>query len=210
MKDIIIIGAGGFGREVKQLISDINSEKPRYNLVGFIDDGIEKGTIIHDLPVMGNTEDLKAMDSSVVLAVAIGHPATKKKVVQKLANFSFPTLIHPSVYPLGTNIQIGQGCIICKNTILTCDISLGDFVILNLACTVGHDAVIKSYSSFMPAVNISGEVIIEECVYGGTGAKIINNLQIGENTVIGAGAVVTKSIPANSTAVGIPAKPLNK
>jgi sugar O-acyltransferase (sialic acid O-acetyltransferase NeuD family) len=210
MKDIIIIGAGGFGREVKQLISDINRDNPSFNLLGFVDDGIIKGTMIHDLPVLGNTDYLKSLDESTSLAVAIGHPGTKKSIVKELGKFDFPSLIHPTVHPLGTNIRIGEGCILCRHTILTCDITLGDFVILNLACTVGHDAVIKSYSSFMPAVNISGEVTIEECVYVGTGAKIINSLDIGENATIGAGAVVNKSIPANTVAVGIPAKPLNK
>ena len=73
-------------------------------------------------------------------------------------------------------------------------------------CTVGHDITIKSYASFMPSVNISGEVIIHEAVYVGTGAKIINQLEIGENTIVGAGAVVSKSLPSNCTAVGIPAK----
>jgi len=210
MKDIIIIGAGGFGREVKQLISDINRDNPSFNLLGFVDDGIIKGTMIHDLPVLGNTDYLKSLEESTSLAVAIGHPGTKKSIVKELGKFDFPSLIHPTVHPLGTNIRIGEGCILCRHTILTCDITLGDFVILNLACTVGHDAVIKSYSSFMPAVNISGEVTIEECVYVGTGAKIINSLDIGENATIGAGAVVNKSIPANTVAVGIPAKPLNK
>ena len=65
------------------------------------------------------------------------------------------------------------------------------------------------YSSFMPSVNVSGEVIIGNEVYVGTGAKIINQLEIGESTTIGAGAVVSKSIPANCTAIGIPAKPIN-
>ena len=210
MRDIIIIGAGGFGREVKQLISDINQDNPSYNLLGFIDDGIDKGTLIHELPVLGNMGDLKAMDSSIALAIAVGHPATKRNLANQMKNFSFPTLIHPTVYPLGTNVRIGNGCILCRHTILTCDITLGDFVILNLACTVGHDVVIKNHSSFMPAVNISGEVTIQEGVYVGTGAKIINDLEIGENSIIGAGAVVTKSIPPNTTAVGMPAKPLNK
>ncbi len=92
--------------------------------------------------------------------------------------------------------------------IITVDIELEDFIILNLLCTVGHDTIIKSYSSFMPSVNVSGEVVINDGVYVGTGAKIINLLEIGENTIVGAGAVVSKSLPANCTAVGIPAKPI--
>ena len=85
-------------------------------------------------------------------------------------------------------------------------VEIEDFVILNLGCTVGHDSIIKKYSAFMPSVNISGEVTIGEGVYVGTGAKIINQLEIGEYTIVGAGAVVSKTLPANCTAVGVPAK----
>ena len=81
-----------------------------------------------------------------------------------------------------------------------------DFVILNLGCTVGHDTTIKKYSAFMPSVNISGEVKIGEGVYVGTGAKIINQLEIGDYTIVGAGAVVAKTLPAHCTAVGVPAR----
>lgn len=210
MQDLIIIGAGGFGREVKELIIDINQIKETYNIIGFIDDGIEAGTLIHNIPVLGNISYLNNLKTKPLLVVAIGDPKVKKSVVEKLSGFNFPSLIHPSVNRLGANISIGQGCIICRGNILTCDIVIEDFVILNLACTVGHDTIIKRYSSFMPSVNISGQVIIEEGVYGGTGAKIINNVTIGEQSIIGAGAVVAKSIPSHCTAVGIPAKPLSK
>jgi sugar O-acyltransferase (sialic acid O-acetyltransferase NeuD family) len=121
-------------------------------------------------------------------------------------NVKFPTLIHPSVICSDDFVSIGKGCIICAGTVLTCNIEIQDFVILNLMCTVGHDTIIKHYSSAMPSVNISGEVIIHQGVYIGTGAKIINQLEIGRNTVVGAGAVVSKSLPSNCTAVGIPAK----
>ena len=79
-------------------------------------------------------------------------------------------------------------------------------MILNLGCTVGHDTIIGAYSAFMPSVNISGEVNIKEGVYVGTGAKIINQITIGEKTIIGAGAVVAKKLPSNCTAVGVPAR----
>ncbi|MCQ2076712.1 MAG: hypothetical protein MJZ20_06735 [Bacteroidaceae bacterium] len=77
---------------------------------------------------------------------------------------------------------------------------------MNLACTVGHDTVIGNHAAFMPSVNISGEVNVGECVYVGTGAKIINQIEIGQNTIIGAGAVVARSLPADCTAVGVPAR----
>ncbi len=212
MSKIVIIGAGGFGREVKSLIEDINASKKgvQYEVVGFYDDGIEKGTLIHDLPVLGCVEDLNEITGKLNVVLGIGVPNLKEKIVKSITNKNivYPTLIHPSVIKSENNIEIGKGSIITAGNILTCDIKLGNFVTLNLSCTVGHDTIIEAFSSFMPSVNISGEVIIHKSVYVGTGAKIINQLEIGENTIIGAGAVVAKSIPGNCTAVGIPAKPI--
>lgn len=208
MKDIVIIGAGGFGREVKFLIDEINKDKPLYHFKGFYDDGMEKGSIVNGYKVLGGISDLNNLSSSTSVAIAIGAPETKRNLIAMLQNqnLDFPALIHPSVICSKDDVSIGMGSIICAGTILTCNIIIEEFVILNLMCTVGHDTIINRFSSFMPSVNISGEVVIREGVYVGTGAKIINQLEIGEYSIIGAGAVVSKSLPPNCTAVGIPAR----
>lgn len=211
MKDIAIYGAGGFGREVVCLIDAINKDSPTWNLIGFFDDNIIKGTIINDIPVLGGEEDISNWNKDLYLVLAIGSPEIKKSIFMKISNpkIFYPTLIHPSVL-LGNRkfIEIGKGCIVCAGVIFTVNIKVGDFVIFNLDCTVGHDSVIGNYSSFMPTVNVSGEVTVGEEVYVGTGVKIINHLSIGEKVIIGAGAVVAKSLPSCCTAVGIPAKPI--
>ncbi|SDH03005.1 acetyltransferase [Psychroflexus sediminis] len=210
MKKIAIIGAGGFGREVKMLIDQINESKPTYDLLGFYDDNKELPDLINGLPFLGGISELIERKDNICLALGIGIPETKRTIIEKLekSEFEYPSLIHPNVLMGKDDVSIGKGCVICANSIITCNIQIRDFVTLNLSCTVGHDTEIKRFSSFMPSVNISGEVVIEECVYVGTGAKIINQLGIGKNTIVGAGAVVSKSLPANCTAVGIPAKPL--
>ena len=210
MKDIVIIGAGGFGREVKTIIDAINANSKTYNFLGFYDDTIAKGTMINNFPILGNLNDLNALNTTVGVLLGIGDPISKSKIIESLKNelLHFPTIIHPSVIISDDDVSIDNGCIICAGTIITCNIKIGKFVTLNLMCTVGHDTTIGDYSSFMPSVNISGEVHIEEKVYVGTGAKIINRLEIGKSTIVGAGAVVSKSLPENCTAVGIPAKPI--
>ena len=211
MKKIAIIGAGGFGREVKMLIDQINHNEKQYEFIGFYDDNVESETIINGFKVLGPINELVQIDYNLELVISIADPKIKKKMYETLNynNFlSFPTLIHPNVL-IGTDeVSFGYGCIICASNIITVNISLGNFVILNLGCTVGHDTKIGDYCSFMPSVNISGEVIIENSVYVGTGAKIINLLTIGNSTIVGAGAVVSKSLPEKCTAVGIPAKPI--
>ena len=209
MKDIAIFGVGGFGREVLTLIQDINKNKTTWNIVGFFDDGHTKGEIHNGLKVLGGISDLNAWSSDLAVVIAIGTPSIKKSIISKINNchITYPTLIHPSVLIGDTDyVKIGDGCIICAANIITTNIIIRDFVILNLACTVGHDTVINSFAAFMPSCNISGEVEIGEGVYCGTGVKIINQLKIGENTIVGAGAVVAKALPENCTAVGVPAK----
>ncbi|MDR0227609.1 MAG: acetyltransferase [Flavobacteriaceae bacterium] len=210
MKKIAIIGAGGFGREVKTIIDSINKITPIYEFIGFYDDGKEKGTMINNYPILGGINDINTTQEDLSVVLAIADPKTKKKIISLISNpkVTYPNIISPKAEISEDFVVMGQGNIICSGTIITCNIEIKDFVILNLMCTVGHDTVIGSYASFMPSVNISGEVIIEEGVYVGTGAKIINLLEIGAYTIVGAGAVVAKTLPAKCTAVGIPAKPI--
>lgn len=210
MKDIAIIGAGGFGREVQMLISQINAVKPQYNFIGYFDDGKSRGDLVNGFPVIGAVEDINNYKEELSIVSAIGKPLLKRQLLNVINNplVSYPVLIHPNVVVGDIDVSIGEGTIITAGNLITVNIKIGCHVIFNLGCTVGHDTVIGDYCSFMPSVNVSGEVIIEEEVYVGTGAKIINQLSIGKKTVIGAGAVVYKSLPANCTAVGIPAKPI--
>jgi sugar O-acyltransferase (sialic acid O-acetyltransferase NeuD family) len=210
MNKIAIYGAGGFGREVKMLIDQINKQEIKYEFIGYFDDGITKGTLIEESISLGGINDLNSYSDKLLLVVSIADPQTKLKIIESIKNYniSFPILIHPTCIIGDYKIKIGEGSIICASTIITVNVEIGNHVILNLACTVGHDTKIGSYSSFMPAVNISGEVEIGDRVYCGTGAKIINQLKIGEGTIVGAGALVHKDLPSNCTAVGFPAKPI--
>ena len=208
-RDMAIYGVGGFGREVLTLIQDINKIKNVYNIIGFFDDGHKMGEIINGYPVLGGIGELNRWQLPLSIAISIGTPSIKKNIFNKInnPNIDYPTLIHPSVIIGDTSyVKIGRGCIICAGTIITTNITIGDFVIMNLLCTVGHDVVINDYSAFMPSCNISGEVMIGEGVYCGTGVKIINQLTIDSYTTIGAGAVVANSLPSYCTAVGVPAK----
>lgn len=211
MMDIAIFGVGGFGREVLTLIQDINRVNPQYNIIGFFDDGYEKGLDINGYPTLGGVEALNEWQTELSVAIAIGTPRIKKIIVDKInnKNVQFPTLIHPSVVIGDRNyVKIGIGCIICAYNVITTNVKIGNFVILNLSCTTGHDSIINDHAAFMPTCNISGEVEIGEGVYCGTGVKIINQTSIGANTIVGAGATVTKPLPANCTAVGVPARPI--
>jgi len=208
MKDIVIIGAGGFGREVAWLIEDINKVNNEWNIVGFVDDNKSiQGTEINGYKVVGDIDWLEKQEVFVVNA--IGDPVIKKKVMDKLdgSKNKYPVLIHPSVI-CSDRVSFGEGSIICAGNIITVNVEIGKHVIINLDCTIGHDANIGDYSTVLPSVNVSGFVKTEECVSVGTGSAVIQGVNIGRNTVVGAGAVVVKDLPANCTAVGSPAKPI--
>ena len=206
MKDIVIVGAGGFGREIAWLIEDINKVTPQWNIVGFVDDNEAViGTKMNDYEVVGNIEWLNKQELYVV--IAIGDPIVKKTITTRLSHSKnhYPILIHPSVIS-SSLVQIGKGTMICAGSIITVNIDIGKHVIINLDCTIGHDAIIGDYTTVLPSVNISGFVKTGKCVNIGTGSAVIQGVSIGEHTIIGAGAVVVKDLPANCTAVGAPAR----
>lgn len=211
MTKIAIFGAGGFGKEVAMLIEQINTVKAEYELIGFFDDGVRKNTFVNGYPCLGGIIELNQLKQKIGIVIAIGDPKIKIKIQARINNpqISYPSLMHPNVQ-MGDKkyVQVGEGCIITAGNMITVNIKIGNHVILNLGCTVGHDALLDDFSSIMPGVNISGGVKIHKGVFIGTGAKIINHLEIGAHAIIGAGAVVTKSIPANCTAVGVPARPI--
>ena len=209
MQKIAIYGAGGFGLEVAMLIEQINAVELKWDMVGFFDDGVPEGRLINDYPVLGGIDSLNSWPSDLSLVFALGWPYTKINVFQQITNpnIRFPVLVHPSVITGNAKyLDIGEGSIICAGSIITTNITIGRHVIINLACTIGHESTIGDFSSLMPTCNISGEVKIGQGTFWGTGAKIINQKIVGDHAIIGAGAVVTADIPDSVTAVGVPAK----
>ncbi len=210
-EDLIIIGAGGFGREVSLLVEDINEAQikgPCWNLLGFIDDDSSKwGKKMRGYKVLGGSSIAAEMPDNTCYICAIGDPVAKLRAVNSeyFVKKHFVNLVHPDV-ALSAEVKMGCGVIINKGAILTIAIHLGNHVAINPGCGIGHDAVIDDYSTLFWRVNVSGNVKIgQECLIG-TGATILQGLSLGDKAVIGAGAVVTEDIPAGCTAVGVPAK----
>jgi sugar O-acyltransferase (sialic acid O-acetyltransferase NeuD family) len=206
---IAIFGAGDLGKEILVLIRQINLSGENWIIEGFFDDNISKGTKISGVTVQGGIDDLNKNKEQLNLVFAIADPELKKKISAKITNpnIKYPVLVHPGVELHDfQNICVGKGSIICAGNIFTCDISIGEHVIINLNCTIGHDCIINNYCSIMPGVNLSGKVVLEQGVYIGTGAEIINYATIGEFSTIGAGATVIDDIQSHSVAVGTPAR----
>ncbi len=212
MKEILIYGAGGFAREVAWLAEQCETVTP----VAFVDDNADShGDVVNGLPVLSLRDALARFpEAGVVLGIGSGVVREKLDLRVREHGREFISLVHPRVEK-SRFVTIGEGAVICAGSTLTTNITLGRQVQINLDCTVGHDVVMQDFVTLAPGVHVSGWVELEKGVYVGTGATIINGVQgrplvIGAGTVIGAGACVTRSIPSGVTAVGMPAKPLQK
>ena len=206
MYDIVIVGAGGFGREVYLWAKDSFSEE-QYKIKGFLDDNSKALDDYNvDIGVIGSIDkyEIKEKDRFII---GIGTLEIKKQIVESLVHkgANFYTLIHPSAV-IGTNVRIGKGCIICPNCILTNDITIGDFVFINASSTIGHDTIIGEYTSVNGKVEITGNVEVGVGCLFGVGAKVIPKRRIGDGATIGAGSVVIKNVPSSVTVFGNPAK----
>ena len=207
MKDLYIIGAGGFGREVAWLVERLNDENPTWRLKGFVDDNQHLwGTMEDGYPVLGGIEYLMRKEGAYAVC-AVGSAVTRKRIVERFKGSAvrFATLIDPSVL-MSKRVTVGEGSIICAGTIITVDVTIGRHVIINLDCTLGHDDVVGDFVTMYPSVNVSGNVVLGACTELGTGTQIIQGKRIATETIVGAGSVVGREIMEGGTYVGAPAK----
>jgi sugar O-acyltransferase (sialic acid O-acetyltransferase NeuD family) len=214
VKKLVIIGAGGLGREVAQYIKDINQISPTYELIGFIDSDIKKkGVEYYGVPVLGDFDILHSFFKSnekVYGFCAVAKPSIKSRLVLQMKenNIENINIIHPMAY-VSPEVRIGKGVLISPYCVITTNITIGNYVHINPQCGIGHDSTIGNYSTLYWNVNVSGNVKIEENVEIGSKAFIKQGLIIQENSILGAGAVVVHSVKEGITVVGVPAKEIN-
>jgi sugar O-acyltransferase (sialic acid O-acetyltransferase NeuD family) len=148
------------------------------------------------------------------LAIGIGTPSVRMKIATLIEaaypNLEWPNLVHPTAHFDDSSAKLGHGVILCAGLIGTVNLVIDPFSVVNLACTIGHEARLGRGCVLNPTVNISGGVVLEEGVLVGTGAQLLQYVHVGAGATVGAGAVVTKNVEHGDTVVGIPAKPLRK
>ncbi len=213
MKNIVIFGAGGLGREVACLIKRINDVQVEWNLVGFYDDGIEVGTRNEYGEVLGNAKDLANYEKEISVAIAIGSPKTVKKIVEILSankKLKFPNLISPDFNIADAdNYIMGYGNIIQRNCTISCNVHIGNFNLMNTQIGLGHDVMMGNFNSLMPGVKISGEVTIGDCNFFGVGSIVLQRLNIGNGIKLGAGSVLMSRAKDDKLYMGNPAKKIS-
>jgi sugar O-acyltransferase (sialic acid O-acetyltransferase NeuD family) len=210
LKPIAIYGAGGFGKEVACVIERINLVTPAWEIIGFFDDGVEKGRSVSRFgEVLGGKEALNNWPSPLSVVFAIGTPKILRVITSKLANdnLEFPNIIHPEAYFADpSSFKIGKGNIVVRGCSFSCDVTIGDFNQFNSISALAHDVSVGSYNVFMPLTRISGEAQIGDINFFGINAIVLQGIRIGNRTRIGANSVVIRKTKDDNLYLGNPAK----
>jgi sugar O-acyltransferase (sialic acid O-acetyltransferase NeuD family) len=214
---LVIVGAGGFGREVHGVVEAINAAGGALDLIGYIDD---LGTSDELLARLG-TSRLGGIDllcdgdgpvgSDVGFVIAIGAGAVRRRIHERLtaAGRRPATLVHPMATVGGDN-RIAEGCILTAGSRVTTNITLGRHTQLHVNSTIGHDSVLDDFVSVYPGATVSGNVHLAEGVTIGTGANVLPGVTVGAGAFVGAGAVVTADVEPGVIVVGAPARPTTR
>ena len=210
MKDIVIYGAGGFGREIACLINLINEKSPEWRVIGFLDDD-EKlwGTENKYGKVLGGLDWINTYNKPIAVAIAVGSPKAVESIANKITNLNvdYPNLYAPSVTFLDKeSLRIGKGNIFCSNCFVSCNVTVGDFNLFNGYIPIGHDAEIGNYNVVMPSCNISGGVKLGNTNFLGVQSVVLQYIKIGNNTRIGANSVIMRKTKDGFLYIGNPAK----
>lgn len=211
MKEIVIIGAGGLGKEIKWLIDTINRKSPTWNVLGFIEDESKSdlfGLDFFGSKILGSEIWVKDYSTEIYVICAIGKSSVRKKVYEKFSNslnVKLATLIDPSVL-VDKTVVIGEGSIICHNCTLTVDTIIGKGVLMNTGTSVGHDSEVGNYCTFLTNSIAAGETKFGECCDIGSGAFILQGKSIAANTTLAPLSSVLKDITEAGIYAGNPAR----
>lgn len=213
MKDLYLIGAGGFSTEILHLVEIIQKEKKQWNQIFFIDDDSEiHNTELRGVKVLGGLEVVAAIDREIDVVITINNVNTRESIVNTLKanhNISFPNLFSPYAIIDHDYLKIGEGNVIMHYVILSTHLEIGNFNIFNSYAGVGHDCKIGDINSFGPRVAISGAVTIGRMNDFGVNSTVLQNKNIGNNNNIWMNTSIMRNLKDGNTYFGIPAKKVN-
>lgn len=209
MKSLLIFGAGGHGSEVLWLIHNLNKVEPRYRVLGFCDDcEALKGGTFCDFPIFGKPEEFDAqlVDKPYFFA-AVGQNRMRKRVVQRMEALGWHplTLIDPSAV-VAESCQIGEGTYVGVASNISPNAQIGRHAIVHNQSSVGHDTRMQDFSQVAPGGRLLGHAQLANAAYVGSNAVVYPGKTLGASAVLAACSFALRDVPANATAMGVPAK----
>ena len=212
MRELVIVGAGGLGRVLKQYVDDVNRVSAQWHFLGFVDDAAEDVSLHQPgIPVLGSTEWL-ASHLGIEVLIGVGQPTVRRDIMKRLlaaGSSNFAKLVHPKSY-IPSSVRIGSGTIVYPGVCIDPYAGIGEFVILGRNANIGHDTVLEDFVTVSPGCSIGGEVILETGAFIGIGACTIQQVRVGKWSVVGAGSAVIGDVADGATVVGVPARPIGK
>lgn len=207
MKNLIIIGAGGCGREILQWAKDINKKDKTWNIKGFLDDDANAlNNKKCDTPILSSIDAYDIQEEDVFIC-GIGDSGTRKTVVQKMKDrgAKFVNIIHPTAI-VADSCTLGEGVILYPFALVSANAIVSDGCIINMHSSVAHDATLGCYCTISSYCDITGMCTIGDEVFMGTSAKLVPGTKVGDHAFICAGSMVMTRIREGVKVMGNPAK----
>jgi UDP-perosamine 4-acetyltransferase len=201
---LVILGASGHAKVIIDILKGLN----RYDIIGCLDATFKEQEVA-GVKVIGDDSKLPQLYSDGIrhAFVAVGDNRLRDKLASQVINLGFVLINVISINAfLSTSVKLGHGIAIMPGAVLNVDVKVDDNVIINTGAGVDHDCVLATGCHVAPGCFLAGNVVIGKGVFLGVGCKVIPKIKIGEWSVVGAGAAVTKDLPPYSLAVGVPAK----
>lgn len=195
--EIIIIGAGGHGRVIADIVKSAGD-----TVLGFLDDGIADSNIYGR--ILGTVSDCVKFKDKLFI-IAIGNNEVRKSIFLKYPDLNYYTAIHPSAI-ISDFAIIGRGTCVMPGAVIAAGAKVGAHCIVNTNAVIEHDCTLEDFVHVSPAAALCGTVSVGEGTHIGAGAVVINNIRIAPHSVIGAGAAVIRNADSPGTYVGVPAR----
>ena len=208
VRQVIVFGAGGHGRELADIVRAAGAESGEVELLGVVDDGTPDRTVLARAGVryLGGRAAISGRETEVHLGV--GYPRVRARIDEELGLLPATPVAHPTA-SVGSGSFLDDGVVLAQGAIITTNVKLGRHTHINVAASISHDCVVGDYVTICPQAAVTGAASIGSRSFIGSGAMILPGISIGENVTVGAGAVVAANIPSNTTVAGVPARPLS-
>lgn len=213
MKELFLIGGGGFATEVLFVLERINKVEKKWSSIFIIDDNIVVGTKVRNYSVVGNVDYVTNVTQDIEVVITINDPEIRKNIVEKIkskkTNVTFPNIFDASSISDYDHLQIGEGNVIMHFVILSTNLVVGSFNIFNSYTGIGHNSELGDFNSFNPRVAISGNVIMQNLNSFGVNATVLQNKKIGSRNEVWMNSTIVKNLKDDGKYFGMPAKKLD-